>query len=152
MERKIRIQVKVSKISRHIMLQMSFVLLLSDTGTQARHFCGLIEDPKSQSSRAADPEQIYESKDVDQKVKILKKPEPGYTRESQEREIDGTVVLKAVFSSIGKVTNITVVKELPAGLTQKAIEAARKIKFKPALKDGRPVSVYMQVEYYFRQY
>jgi hypothetical protein len=41
------------------------------------------------------------------------------------------------------------VKELPGGLTKQAIDAAGKIKFKPALKDGKAVSMYLQVEYKF---
>jgi len=41
---------------------------------------------------------------------------------------------------------------LPFGLTEQAIAAARQIKFVPAVKDGRPVSVFMQLEYNFNLY
>jgi hypothetical protein len=41
---------------------------------------------------------------------------------------------------------------LPEGLTEQAIEAARDIEFKPASKDGRPVSQYVTVEYNFNIY
>jgi hypothetical protein len=41
---------------------------------------------------------------------------------------------------------------LPFGLTEKAIAAARLIKFVPAMKGGRPVSVHMQLEYNFNLY
>ena len=36
-----------------------------------------------------------------------------------------------------------------SGLTERAIEAAKRIKFTPAMKDGKPVSVWMQLEYNF---
>jgi TonB family protein len=58
------------------------------------------------------------------------------------------VVLKAVFSSSGKVTNIVIVSGVP-GLTEEAIKAARQITFEPAIKDGRNVAMWMQLEYNF---
>jgi TonB family protein len=67
-------------------------------------------------------------------------------------QITGTVVLKCVFASDGRVTNIRVVQGLPNGLTEKSIEAARKIRFIPATKDGRNVSMWMQLEYNFNLY
>jgi hypothetical protein len=47
------------------------------------------------------------------------------------------------------VENIRVVSGLPYGLTEQAIASARKIKFTPAMKDGKPVSMWMQLEYNF---
>jgi outer membrane biosynthesis protein TonB len=38
---------------------------------------------------------------------------------------------------------------LPHGLTEKAIEAAKKIRFNPAVRDGQPVSVRGNLEYTF---
>jgi TonB family protein len=64
----------------------------------------------------------------------------------------GTVVLKVVFAASGKVTNIRVVQGLPDGLTERAIEAARKIRFVPASKEGKYVSMWMQLEYNFNLY
>ena len=65
----------------------------------------------------------------------------------QER-ISGTVVLRAVFSRTGRVENIIVLSG-PAMLIETAIEAAKQIKFTPAMKDGQPVSMWMQLEYNF---
>lgn len=45
--------------------------------------------------------------------------------------------------------NIEVVNRLPAGLTENAIAAARKITFTPAMKDGHPVSQMVILEYRF---
>jgi hypothetical protein len=59
------------------------------------------------------------------------------------------VVLRAVFSSSGAVTSIHPVSELPDGLTDKAIAAAQQIRFIPAIKDGRFVSMWIQLEYNF---
>jgi len=91
----------------------------------------------------------YIGKEVDTKVIISKKPRPKYTKAARNNKMEGTVVLKVVFSSTGEVNNIHTVTGLPFGLTERAIEAARKIKFKPAIKDGRPVSMWIQLEYNF---
>ncbi|MDT5059855.1 MAG: hypothetical protein QOH63_562, partial [Acidobacteriota bacterium] len=44
------------------------------------------------------------------------------------------------------------VSGLPNGLTERAIAAARQIRFTPAMKDGHAVSQYIQIEYNFNLY
>jgi len=97
-------------------------------------------------------EKIFTGKEIDSKVRLISKPEPSYTGKAKMEQITGTVVLKCVFASDGRVTNIRVVQGLPNGLTEKSIEAARKIRFIPATKDGRNVSMWMQLEYNFNLY
>jgi TonB family protein len=96
--------------------------------------------------------QIYTGKDVTTKARLISKPEPQYTEDARKNQITGTVVLKVVFASNGSVTNIRTVSGLPFGLTERAIAAARQIKFTPATKDGHPVSMWMQLEYNFNLY
>jgi TonB family protein len=91
-------------------------------------------------------------KQVERKAVLVMKPEPTYTDEARRNGIAGTVVLKVVFSSDGSVMNIRTVTGLPYGLTERAIEAARKIKFVPGVKDGKFVSMWMQLEYNFNLY
>jgi TonB family protein len=88
-------------------------------------------------------ERTYTGREVTRKVRIRSKPEP-----PPVQGLYGTVVLKAIFGSNGKVYNIVVVQSVP-GLTERAIEAARQITFDPAIKDGRYVSMWMQLEYNF---
>jgi len=95
---------------------------------------------------------VLSGSDVTSKAQILAKPEPVYTEIARQNKITGTVVLRAVFSSGGQVTNIHAVSGLPDGLTERAIEAAKKIRFVPATKDGHPVSMWMQLEYNFNLY
>jgi TonB family protein len=90
--------------------------------------------------------------EVDQRPRLLSKPEPQYTEEARRNQITGTVRLRAVFASSGEVAEIQALNTLPFGLTEKAIVAARQIKFVPAKKGGQPVSVYMQLEYNFNLY
>jgi TonB family protein len=99
-----------------------------------------------------DYNRVFSGKEVSSKARVLSKPEPQYTEEARKNQITGTVVLRAVFTSGGQVTNIRSVSGLPFGLTERAIAAARQIRFTPATKDGRPVSMYIQLEYNFNLY
>jgi TonB family protein len=99
-----------------------------------------------------DYSRIFTGKEVTSKARLISKPEPQYTEEARKNQITGTVVLKVVFSSGGQVTNIRTVSGLPNGLTERAIAAARQIKFVPATKDGHQVSMWMQLEYNFNLY
>src|SRR2546423_995562 len=95
---------------------------------------------------------IYKSRDVTTKARVLAKPEPSYTEEARRHGTRGTIVLRLIFAEDGKVRAIVPLARLPNGLTAQAIRAARAIKFVPAMKDGKPVSVWMQVEYNFNLY
>jgi TonB family protein len=97
-------------------------------------------------------DRIFTGREVTSKARLISKPEPQYTEDARKNQIVGTVVLKVVFSSNGSVTNIRTVSGLPYGLTERAIAAARQIKFVPATKDGHPVSMWMQLEYNFNLY
>jgi len=107
---------------------------------------------QSPSSQADAQSTIRTGKEVDRKARLGMKPEPSYTESARANQIAGTVVLKVVFSSKGMVSNIRVISGLPNGLTERAIDAARKIKFIPAIKDGKYVSMWMQLEYNFNLY
>ena len=96
--------------------------------------------------------QIFSAKEVTTKARVISKPEPQYTDQARRNQVTGTIVLKAIFAADGKVRAIRPVKDLPDGLTLMAINAARRIKFIPATKNGRPVSMYIQLEYNFYLY
>jgi TonB family protein len=104
------------------------------------------------SNAVSDSNRIFRSADVTQRARVLEKPEPVYTESARKFSITGTVVLRCVFSKNGEVTNIVVVRKLPHGLTSRALDAARRIRFIPAEKDGHPVSMWMQLEYNFNLY
>jgi TonB family protein len=85
-------------------------------------------------------------------LKIISKPQPQYTEEARKNQISGTVRLKVIFNSNGSVGSITAVSGLGYGLTEKAISAARNIRFEPQLKNGVPTSISKTIEYNFNLY
>jgi TonB family protein len=73
-------------------------------------------------------------------------PSPSYSDAARAAKFQGTVLLSIVVTTEGKATAIYVLKGAPFGLTTKAIEAVQDWRFEPALKDGKPVPVRVQVE------
>ena len=100
----------------------------------------------------AEGDHIFSGKEVTAKVRILEKPEPTYTESARKFGVTGTIVIRCVFAKNGEVTNLRIMSKLPHGLTQRAIDAARAIRFTPAMKDGLPVSMWMELQYNFNLY
>jgi TonB family protein len=81
---------------------------------------------------------------------VLVKVEPEYSEEARKAKWQGTVVLSLVVDENGAAQGIKVTKSLGLGLDQKAIEAVMKWRFKPGMKDGKPVPVMASIEVNFR--
>jgi TonB family protein len=71
---------------------------------------------------------------------------PDYTQEAVLANIEGSVTLEARVEIDGKIEVLRVVKGLGYGLDEKAIEAALRWKFGPAIRNGVPVRAITQVE------
>ena len=78
------------------------------------------------------------------------KPEPEYSEEARKAKFQGAVLLAIVILPDGSTSNIRVIRPLGLGLDEKAIEAVTKWRFRPSLKDGKPVAVSANVEVNFR--
>lgn len=82
-------------------------------------------------------------------VTILTKPPATYTDAARCYEISGEVMLRVSFLANKSIAEITPVNKLPFGLTEQAIAAVKLISFNPALRDGKPISVFKPVVYTF---
>jgi TonB family protein len=81
---------------------------------------------------------------------ILMKVEPEYSEEARKAKWQGTVQLSLVVDDQGRPQSIKVTRSLGLGLDQKAIEAVEKWRFRPGMKDGKPVPVMATIEVNFR--
>jgi TonB family protein len=72
-------------------------------------------------------------------VQILFKPRPRYPEEALRHRLQGDVLLDVEFRYSGSLEVLGVRRGLGHGLNESAIEAARKLRFVPARRDGRPV-------------
>jgi periplasmic protein TonB len=79
-------------------------------------------------------------------------PNPKYSKEARDAKYEGVCVLWLVVGTDGRPSDIRVSRTLGLGLDEKAIEAVRKWRFKPAMKDGKPVAVKISVQVNFHLY
>ena len=85
-------------------------------------------------------------------LQITSKPRPGYTEAARKNNITGSVRLRVTFNANGRIGSITPVSRLGYGLTEKAIAAARAMRFKPAVRNGSPYTVRKTIVFNFKIY
>jgi TonB family protein len=72
-------------------------------------------------------------------VEITFKPNPVYSDEARSLKLEGEVLLEVNFYANGTLNVNRVVRGLGHGLDEAAMQAAKRIRFKPALRYGQPV-------------
>lgn len=101
---------------------------------------------------AGERDGVLRARDVTRRAVLVSKPEPGFTEQARRNNVTGVVKLRLALRADGTVSDISVLKGLPDGLTERAIEAAKKIRFTPAQREGRNASQWISVEYNFNIY
>jgi TonB family protein len=86
---------------------------------------------------------------TDRKARVIYRVEPEYPQDAREKKIEGTVALTLTVDHDGLPQNIQVKRSVYPSLDQSAIEAAGKMRFLPAMKDGQPVSMFISVDFDF---
>jgi TonB family protein len=82
-------------------------------------------------------------------VNIKLQPTVKYTEAALRNHVTGLVRLRVLLDANGTVSDVVPLETLPDGLTEAAIEAARKIEFIPATDDGEPISVWVEINHEF---
>lgn len=106
----------------------------------------------NRSSGEIDYSKVFRANEVTKRAVITLKAQPEYTEKARLTMIQGVVRVTAVLNANGQVTNIHAVSELPYGLTDMAVLAAKRVKFIPATLNDRTVSQYATFEFNFRIY
>lgn len=73
-------------------------------------------------------------------------PKPEYPAFAKKMGIQGKVILEAEILTDGTVQRINVLKKLEPSLDQAATEAVRKWRFQPAMVNGKPIAVWVQLD------
>jgi len=76
--------------------------------------------------------------------KKIKDVNPRYPTEARRARVQGIVILEAIIDIKGKVTNVRVLRSIPA-LDEAAIEAVKQWEYEPTLLEGQPVPIVMTV-------
>ena len=82
---------------------------------------------------------------VDQQPVLLNNPVPRYTEEARKNKIQGTVTARVLIGADGSVKQVKIVRGLPDGLDEQAIQAAYQLRFRAAMKSGQPVAFWKNV-------
>ena len=81
---------------------------------------------------------------------VLFAPEPEFSEEARKAKVAGNVLVYLQVDTSGRPVHVRVLRGIGLGLDEKAIEAVRQYKFKPATENGKPVPVEMNVEVNFQ--
>lgn len=80
---------------------------------------------------------------------VLHSVEPEFTPDARAANFQGSVAIQLIVDSQGNPQNVHVIRHLGMGLDEKAIEAVRLYRFKPAMYEGHPVAVQLVIEVAF---
>jgi TonB family protein len=99
---------------------------------------------------------------------VIYQPEPEFTKEAKKAKVQGVVTVSLVVDEHGQPQNVHIVRGMGIGpdgrpdpklkkaarkaadgMNQSAVDAVKQYKFKPAMENGRPVAVYLNVEVNF---
>lgn len=133
----------VETAEAYVALEPEGVELWREWLSTLRLYAQLAADPKFETKP-------FRLSELMTKAQVIRKPEPEYTERARRGRVSGTVRLRALLGADGTVKGVTIIKGLGGGLSEKAAEAARRIRFTPATVDGRPVAQFVTLEYHFR--
>jgi len=105
----------------------------------------------SQPVSSPEERKVFGSGEVQQSARILETPAAEFTGEAQAAKAKGEVRLRMVLGADGTVKYIFPIKSLGYGLTESAMNAARQIKFEPAIRNGAPASQFITFVYEFNK-
>jgi TonB family protein len=123
--------------SDYTVQEITLSAIRSDDAAEANLLREKMRNPTGDLDNRAAPQPLSDSL----KPTILYMAKASYTEDARRNGIEGEVVLNVVFAADGTINSIRVMHGLPDGLTEKAIEAAKKTRFQPAVNNGAPVSV-----------
>ncbi len=92
---------------------------------------------------------IFVTGDV-QKPEKISDVQPQYSEIARKARIQGVVILQTIISKEGQIEDVKVLKGLPMGLSEAAVDAVRQWKYKPATLNGKPVAVYFNLTVNFQ--
>jgi protein TonB len=81
---------------------------------------------------------------------VIFKVEPEFSEEARKAKFMGVVTVNLVVDTKGLPENVRVIRGVGMGLDEKALEAVRQYRFKPAMENGKPVPVQVNVEVNFQ--
>lgn len=95
---------------------------------------------------------VFTQGNVDQKAKLVSALDPPSNEFAQANGVAGIAMYHALIGSDGKVVQVVAGRPIGFGLDESAEQTIRKAVFQPAMKDGKPVPVALDLVVSFRIY
>ena len=109
-----------------------------------------VEKPAPVNKPQRDYNAIYSEHEVDQDAQVVRRINPVYPRRALSRKITGRVIITCVISKEGRVLNPVISHSNPKGYFEESCLATiKKLRYKPAMLDGKPVAQRMEISYTF---
>jgi TonB family protein len=139
--------------------QLNPVVPASNTGTDPNVQPEQVKPVTEQPQPEPEPEKpaVIEGQVVDLtpdvvKPELVNRVNPSYPRLAQQKKVEGTVIISILVSENGDVADARVLREAggSSGLNEAAMSAVRKWKFRPGVKEGKRVKVWMTYPIVFK--
>ena len=122
---------------------LAIAILLAGFGVSAQD-----ASPKSNSGNG----EVYKVGGDVSAPKAIYAPDPEYSDKARKKKKNGSVILSVVVGTDGLPRDIKVKNKLGYDLDKNAVETLKKWRFTPAMRNGQPVAVALDVEMTFRVY
>lgn len=124
---------------------------LHEVCAYAPELSGQSGDPKVVSPGVRNPEaDAQDLLSVDVQPVVKKKAEPKYPPEALANRVEGTVWIKLLVDTTGRVTETDVISTENAVFNAAALDAAAQWVFSPAMKDNKPVAIWITIPFRFK--
>lgn len=84
--------------------------------------------------------------EIDRQPVPLNHPRPQYTEDARRHKVEGVIQAKVLVATDGRPRDVKVMRHLPDGLDEKAIEAVYQMRFRPATRASEPVAAWITIE------
>jgi protein TonB len=136
----------LAEASQPMNLSVSLDVALGSGGAMATA-ASWLQEAASQAAGTAD---AFSVADLERRPEVLSTVPPAYPETLRKARVEGAVTLAFVLDESGRVVDPRVENSTHKEFEAAALEAIRKWKFKPGLKDGQPVRTYLRQTIRFR--
>jgi TonB family protein len=109
-----------------------------------------LDAPIPRSSQGAGAQQLYHVGGDVSAPELIFSPNPEFSEEAKRVKYQGICVVSLIVDTQGNPQRVQVIRHLGKGLDQKAVEAVKQYRFKPAMLHDEPVAVEVKIEVNFR--
>lgn len=82
--------------------------------------------------------------------RLVSRTEPKYTPEAKKARVSGIVIVEVIINKTGHVVAARILKALPFGLNEAAVNSVKNWRFKPATLHGKAIDVFYNLTVNFR--